>query len=105
MIEVGGCVLRGRPQPVLHVELGDVGDQRGGAAVPRDLLGGPNEWDANPTIRRGIEIREGVIQNSVVVSFQARDNRHTHWLLATWIQRGVERDSTTFYCSRGRSVP
>jgi magnesium-transporting ATPase (P-type) len=34
------------------------------------VLGGPGAWDADPTIRRAIEIRDGVIQNPAILSFR-----------------------------------
>jgi hypothetical protein len=46
-------------------------------------MGGSAAWDANPTIRRSIEIRDGVIQNPAILSFQGRDPKHPHWPLAT----------------------
>ena len=67
------ALLRRRPQPVVPVELGDVGEQRGAARVPaRSCMSGPAAWDANETIERAIEIREGVIQNPRILSFQQR---------------------------------
>jgi len=42
------------------------------------VMGGPDAWEADPTIRRAIEIREGVIQNPAVLSFQGRDPAHPH---------------------------
>lgn len=47
------------------------------------VLGGPDVWDATPTIRRAIEIRDGVIENPAILTFQSRDPRHPHWPLAT----------------------
>ena len=47
------------------------------------VMGGSEAWDANPTIRRAIEIRDGVIQNPAILSFQGRDPKHPHWPLAT----------------------
>ncbi|MFP5415496.1 MAG: N(5)-(carboxyethyl)ornithine synthase [Actinomycetes bacterium] len=47
------------------------------------VLGGPEAWDASPTIGRALEIRDGVIQNPAILSFQERDPRHPHWPLAT----------------------
>ena len=35
-------------------------------------MAGPAAWDADETIRRAIEIREGVIQNPRILSFQGR---------------------------------
>jgi len=49
----------------------------------RPVLGGSGAWDANPTIRRAIEIRDGVIQNPAILSFQDRSPKHPHWPLAT----------------------
>ena len=42
------------------------------------VLGGPGAWDANETIRRSIEIRDGVIQNEKVLSFQKRSPEYPH---------------------------
>ena len=36
------------------------------------VMSGPPAWDANETIRRAIEIREGRIQNPQILSFQGR---------------------------------
>lgn len=47
------------------------------------VLAGPDAWDADPVISRAIEIREGVIRNPAILSFQDRDPRHPHWPLAT----------------------
>jgi alanine dehydrogenase len=47
------------------------------------VLGGPAAWQENATVRRAIEIRDGVIQNPAILSFQARDPKHPHWPLAT----------------------
>jgi len=47
------------------------------------VMGGPDAWDANPTIHRAIEIRDGVIQNPAILSFQGRVLEHPHWPLAT----------------------
>ncbi len=44
----------------------------------RTVMGGPAAWDADPTIRRAIEIREGVIQNPAILTFQGRDPAHPH---------------------------
>ena len=49
----------------------------------RPVVGGIGAWDANPTIRRAIEIRDGVIQNPAILSFQDRSPKHPHWPLAT----------------------
>ena len=47
------------------------------------VLSGPAAWDADPTIARAIEIRNGVILNPAILSFQSRDSKHPHWPLAT----------------------
>ena len=66
------ALLRRRPQPVLPVELGDLGEQRGAAALPAVVAGGPTAWDADETIRRAIEIRDGRVVNPRILSFQGR---------------------------------
>jgi alanine dehydrogenase len=38
----------------------------------KTVLGGPAGWDSDETIRRAIEIREGIIQNPAILSFQHR---------------------------------
>ena len=47
------------------------------------VLGGPEAWDGEPTIGRAIEVRDGIIQNPAILTFQARDPQHPHWPLAT----------------------
>ena len=42
------------------------------------VLAGPGSWDANETVRRAIEIRDGVIQNPRILSFQHRSPDYTH---------------------------
>lgn len=49
----------------------------------RTVLGGPDAWAADPTISRAIEVRDGIIQNPAILTFQARDPQHPHWPLAT----------------------
>jgi alanine dehydrogenase len=49
----------------------------------RPVLEGSDAWEANPTIRRAVEIRQGVIQNPAILSFQGRSPTHPHWPLAT----------------------
>jgi len=43
-----------------------------------ELLDGSAAWDANETLRRAIEIREGVIQNPSILAFQSRSGDHPH---------------------------
>ena len=38
----------------------------------RPVLAGPRAWDAHETIRRAIEVRDGVIQNPSILTFQHR---------------------------------
>lgn len=42
------------------------------------VIDGPAAWDGNETIRRAIEIREGVIRNPKVLSFQRRATEYPH---------------------------
>ena len=50
------------------------------ALIPflRPVMEGPDGWDANSTIRRAIEIREGVVANPKILSFQGRSGEHPH---------------------------
>jgi len=49
----------------------------------RNVMGGSDAWNADPTIRRAIEIRDGVIQNPAILSFQRRAPKYPHRPLAT----------------------
>jgi alanine dehydrogenase len=42
------------------------------------VLAGPGSWDANETISRAIEVRDGVIQNPAILRFQGRSAEHPH---------------------------
>ena len=42
------------------------------------ILGGSAAWDADPTVNRAIEIRDGVIQNPAILSFQGRAPEYPH---------------------------
>jgi alanine dehydrogenase len=42
------------------------------------VMGGPDAWAANTTIAKAIEIREGVIQNPKILSFQHRAEEFPH---------------------------
>ncbi len=44
----------------------------------RTVMEGPEAWEADETIRRCIEIREGVIQNPKILSFQGRSAAYPH---------------------------
>jgi alanine dehydrogenase len=50
------------------------------ALIPhlRTVMSGPGEWDRSETIRRAIEIRDGVIQNPRILSFQDREPEYPH---------------------------
>jgi alanine dehydrogenase len=47
------------------------------------VLGGPGAWDADPVIGRAIEIRDGVIRNPDILSFQHRAPQYPHPRLAS----------------------
>jgi hypothetical protein len=49
-------------------------------AVPyvRDVVGGREAWDANPTVGRAIEILEGRIVNEKILTFQNREKDYPH---------------------------
>ena len=42
------------------------------------VLSGPEAWEADDTIRRAIEIRDGVIRNPTILAFQSRDEAYPH---------------------------
>jgi alanine dehydrogenase len=42
------------------------------------VMGGPEKWQASETIRRAIEIQDGVIQNPKILSFQKRAEAYPH---------------------------
>jgi hypothetical protein len=42
------------------------------------VLTGPQAWAANETIERAIEIRDGVIRNPRILSFQHRSPDYPH---------------------------
>ena len=50
------------------------------ALVPHlgTVMSGSAGWDGNETIRRAIEIREGVVQNPRILSFQHREAEYPH---------------------------
>ncbi len=53
------------------------------ALIPylRPVMDGPTGWDAEPTIRLAIELRDGVVQNPKILSFQKRSADYPHPLL------------------------
>lgn len=44
----------------------------------RTVLAGPEAWEANETIRRAIEIRDGTIVNPAILTFQGRSADYPH---------------------------
>jgi alanine dehydrogenase len=42
------------------------------------VIAGPAAWEADETIRRAIDIRDGVIQNPKILSFQRRSKEYPH---------------------------
>lgn len=44
----------------------------------RTVMGGGSAWDANPTIAKAIEVRDGVVQNPAILSFQGRAAAYPH---------------------------
>ena len=52
------------------------------ALIPflRPVMAGPTGWDADSTIGPAIEIRDGVVANPKILSFQGRSGEHPHHL-------------------------
>jgi alanine dehydrogenase len=44
----------------------------------RTVLDGRDAWDADDTIRRAIEIRDGIIHNPAILTFQHRAAAYPH---------------------------
>ncbi len=42
------------------------------------VMSGPDAWTADPTMSRAIEIRDGVVQNPKILSFQGRSAEYPH---------------------------
>jgi len=42
------------------------------------IMGGPEKWEKSETIRRAIEIKDGIIQNPKIFSFQNRSEEYPH---------------------------
>jgi len=47
------------------------------------VMGGPAAWDADATISRAIEVRDGEVQNPAILSFQGRHPGYPHGVLAS----------------------
>ena len=72
----GHALLRGRPQPLLPVELGDVGEQRGAARVPADRPGrAPTR--GTPTRRSSARSRSATAASRTRGSCRSRSARRT----------------------------
>ncbi|MPZ74684.1 MAG: alanine dehydrogenase [Nitriliruptorales bacterium] len=50
------------------------------ALIPflRPVINGPTAWDVDETIRRAIEIGDGVVQNAEILAFQDRSSEYPH---------------------------
>jgi alanine dehydrogenase len=46
------------------------------------VLEGPEAWDADETLRRAIEIRDGAVVNPAILDFQGRGAQYPHQVLA-----------------------
>lgn len=42
------------------------------------MLEGPAAWEADETLRRAVEIRDGVVQNPTILAFQGRAAEYPH---------------------------
>ena len=80
MFTVGDNVhyYAGGPQPVVPVGLGDWEISEALLPLPADRAGRPRAWDADETIRRAIEIRDGRVVNPAILAFQHRSPEYPH---------------------------
>jgi alanine dehydrogenase len=46
------------------------------------VLEGPEAWDADETLKRAIEIRDGAVVNPAILHFQGRGAQYPHQVLA-----------------------
>jgi alanine dehydrogenase len=44
----------------------------------RTVLGGPHAWDADETLRRAIEIQDGIVRNPSILSYQSRRSEYPY---------------------------
>ncbi len=51
-----------------------------GALLPYllEVVRGPDAWAENETLRRAVEVRRGVVENPVILSFQDREDEYPH---------------------------
>lgn len=47
------------------------------------IMGGDSSWDADPTISRAIEVRDGAVVNPAILSFQGRRPGYPHGPIAS----------------------
>ena len=73
-----GRLLRRRSQPVVPVELRDLGEQPGPDPVPAAGPGGAGVVGSDETLRRATEIRNGRVVNPDILAFQGRSAVHPH---------------------------
>jgi alanine dehydrogenase len=44
----------------------------------RVVMGGPDAWEADDTVARAVEIRDGHVLNPAILAFQGRSAEHPH---------------------------
>ena len=42
------------------------------------IMGGPEKWEESETVRRAIEIKDGIIRNPKITTFQNRSSEYPH---------------------------
>ena len=45
------------------------------------IMGGPESWESTQTVWKAIEIRDGIIQNPKILSFQKREAEYPHRII------------------------
>ena len=45
------------------------------------VMAGPQAWAEHPTIARAVEIRDGIIQNPAILTFQGREEQYPHAII------------------------
>jgi len=53
------------------------------------IIAGPRGWDGDETLRRAIEIRDGVVQDSKILSFQQRESEYPHRIQTERMSKGL----------------
>ena len=41
-------------------------------------MGGPSAWEKSATVQRAVEMRDGVVLNGEILSFQHREDEYPH---------------------------